>query len=358
MNLKEIETLIKEQIYALDNTLSDWREGSVLTTITRGIAAANYKQYTDMYNLSKNSSIETAKGDNLDNIGKTFGIHRLPGAKAKGSVLLVSYSKQPTLQKGSVFTEPVSGRQYETLQDVDLSRGSLIERKVKVEALEEGVEYNLTTGTRLISGKYPELMITVGSHRTAKGELCGAIVGGVSLENDAEYRKRVVDTLLYSRHSNESSIKSALMADDLINWVIVETPRPGYCRVWVDSEHTLVDSLLDKYLDIVKERVCAGILVDVLPLTRKYVDVSLRVFSLTGVDLDDLGITIKVLLNSYLQKLPIGGQVDLTQNMAIVLLDSLRKKVQKIEVVEPTEVIELQESEVIRLGTLSIQYSI
>jgi hypothetical protein len=361
LTFEELQLLFRTKIIESDSNLNDFRPGSVLETLCRSISYIAYQQHEALKSLEQNLFLDTAKGESLDRIGEAFNIFRKQGRKAYGSVLITAFNaKEPIkiLAEGSVLVDPVSVREYKVLSQTDISKVSLIEKKVAVQALKVGSEYNLSPGTKLLSGDYPLLNIIVGSHRTPKGEVCGNIQQGTNIEADSDYRKRILDTLLNSRYSNKQAIITALMSESLVNWVIVEVPRAGYCQVWIDSDIELSDMLLKRYLSIVEDRVPAGILVDVEQIKRINVDFEILLIPKISADLDDLGSKIKTKISSLLQSLGSNIKVELKSMIESEITKELNKDINSITVVEPTEVYSVEYGEVLRVNSFLVRYSI
>jgi len=182
-----INDLISSTVAQTDK-ITYYGRDSVIRALYSAIANTMYEIWADLYQVRRQLHLQTAEGEDLDEIARRHGITRR-GA-AKGSVILLFNGIAGTLIPAGTEVKTVSGVTYLTTQDIVLgSRNPMLNRPlpsnilgdvVMAESLGEGSAYKVGIN-ELIIANIPNVSVTNFLPS----------VGAQDEETDAELRERI-----------------------------------------------------------------------------------------------------------------------------------------------------------------------
>ena len=145
--------------------------------------------------------IDTAEGQDLDNLAKNIGITRIESAKARGEVLFKG-DPDRTISEGFLVETPQE-IQFETTETAQLDNNG--EATVEVLAVEPGSETNVD------ADKITEIVNPLTGVDSVTNP--DPTTGGRDRETDAEFRERYLDSLDRAGGSTVASIRAAIIQD-------------------------------------------------------------------------------------------------------------------------------------------------
>lgn len=304
----------------------DLSQGSVVYTLSRGAAALATAQDLRLESIEK-SYLTNATGQQLDNIGLSFGLPRLQPSFSVGSVLAISLAETEALPPGFRLLEPKTGLEFIGTETSAVSVTGVTEVPIAIRSLSLGSRSNLVSGTELFSTLFTNVRFIVGSART--NVYIGDLTGGSDSETDEQYRTRI-GIWLSSRSSGSSSeLVLKLLELDNVDRAFVKTSVGGIAEIWIDSVQTLVDLEIEELKTYVLGFMPAGIFPVVVQAKRVPLNFELVVEPLSGTraNLQTLTSTLNSVVRTFIDSLSVGDIL-----LRDSLLQSLRPFVRSVSV--------------------------
>ena len=346
---EEIEETVLQELVNFSNRPLDLSEGSVISAIMRSIAGSQAKQEQNFEQAIKSQSILTAEGDDLDNI--CYWITRSKGSKARGFVIVENPSNESiNLSKNEIISNPNTELLYKV---IPLSQSSIsipprVRTPVPIEAKQEGPNYNLSTGERLLSLEHPNLVIRVGNGVTLDGKTCGSIQNGSLKESDESFRLRGIKSAKKEENPTKDWIEQQILSLSQVNNVQIDTVGGGLIRVLTDQT---LEADLEAIENEIKSYVPIGVEVSAISanLVRFPVDITIRSDKIS--DQSKFSEKVKASVFHFSRQVRAGGVFN-----PKTLERRLRSLTESIEVVSPTDNIQTRNTDLIYPETVNITY--
>lgn len=353
MDINTLQNILIGTISANTPLLTDYSQGSVNYTLTRGIACGLLDLYNKVELLEKQFIIPNADQGNLDILGNSLNIRRINGIVASGYVYATNQeSRVITIPRGLVLTNPISLQQYKIAESDNINLPAFSDLRLRVESIEATTLANVKAGTQLINPQYPFINFMVGSYKSINGDLQGDISNALSLESDIEYRERILRTL-FSNTNNYTLVRNELINQgDIIN-VLFNNTEPGKVEVWVQPKTSISNIRLQQLNVLLENSITLGIVPEVKVLNIKPITFKIMLFDkeIDSNNLNQIREYIKVYLAGlkYLQPLVIS---DLTT----YLVNKINKQIQ---ILLPLDVVTtIQSGEIFTLDRLEVVYNV
>lgn len=269
--IDEIVEDIRGELTRLRSEMASFLRYSNLHILFRAIASVISELEVKLQNIENESYIRTATKDYLDRRGKDYGVFRLNGTKAVGSVLV----KGPriNLPKGIILDTPNQSIQYETTQSITTFEE--IEMPISIISLSRSSLANLPSGTRLYTPLFPLHSFTIGKYRDGLGIPQGGLVGGSEVETDDSYRDNILRNIKGPNTGTIASILSSLRSLPFIEKVYIEehSPVSGYFTVVTDITDMENINQMKELINQVKP---IGVSYMIRTLSSQLVDINLK----------------------------------------------------------------------------------
>ena len=242
------DRMVQEAIARLgDNSIRD--ASHPINVILTSLSAPFADLYASVNDVVKNSFVTTASDENLDALGRVWGIIRKPAQKAKGEVTFIG-TNGVTILAETLIASP-NGARFMTIEDTTIANSEV---DVKIVALLGGADANAAANEELtLVNPIRGVLSTV---RTV-----GAITGGTDIENDSLYRIRLLALIRSPARSGN--------IDDYKFWAL-SSPR-DVSRVWVTPRHDGIGTV--KILVMMDNKYDNGLPLDEdLTAIKKYID--------------------------------------------------------------------------------------
>lgn len=326
ISIREFETMVTDTLSRIVNSgvgIDNTSTGSVVRTLVEAIMAENDIQWYEMSEIYKNMNIDTATGEDLDNLVKIIGVVR-NGATAATTTLTFSTTEASVSDIIIPYNQICSTQQdhngviysFKTTEEATLVAG---ETSVEVPAV------CIEAGNRFIPANTIVIMDSpiIGIDSVTNAD---AVNGGSDAETDSELRERSKDALLSLGKSTVPALEGCVKAiPGVIDAIVVDMPGgvAGTASVTVvTSEIPAPDSLKNEIYDVIDESKAAGVLVNIVyPDVRsvwcniKIYDESDTLVNLTDVDMGN----IKNAITEYFKTLSIGDDIRISQIMRYTL---------------------------------------
>lgn len=201
----------------------------------------------ELQNVLQSLQITEATGGELDTLGERYGIKRNQAQRATGEITVSRNSPAPKdylIQSGVIVqTDSIEPLQFQTTEQKILPAGGE-QVTISVEAINEGANYNIT------SGKITELQNKPNGVQSVTNP--AALTGGKDIETDTAYRQRILSTLrnadsasgwnMYKELTSKSFIRNVQFTDRKSSY---PTPNlgDGDFEVTVDSKPGYEDEI-------------------------------------------------------------------------------------------------------------------
>ena len=163
-------------------------------------------------NIYNAMDINTADGQDLDNLAKKIGIQRFSSQKAVGEVTFTGDNLTIIPENFQVETDEEVPKVYETTEEVVISGGSATAEIISVEG---GSEYNVTAGTIT---ETTEVLSGIDSVTNS-----AETIGGRDRETDSELRERYLASLDKTGGSTTNAIRAKILEDtDASDCIVLE----------------------------------------------------------------------------------------------------------------------------------------
>jgi uncharacterized phage protein gp47/JayE len=333
----------------------DTDPGSVVYTLSRGVAAVAVSQDLKLQQL-ENSSLIDASGSQLDAIAESFGVKRLTETYAQGYVLAIIGSgfnlSSYVLTGRTTLADLSSGNQYVVVTP-NIQVYNNTEIRVLVKALAPGGSSNLKAGTKLFCLERPEIQFVVGNTHTTT--YLGDITGGRDTESDTTYRQRVGQYLASTNTGSKEELTLKLTEYPLVTRAFVRTVVGGYVEIWVDSLQLLSPSQLKELKDYISPSVAAGVVPILGQVNQRPLDFTLVVEPFRGLSTNLAALTenINVLVNGVLNSLSVGEAL-YTES----LVNAVKPFVRSVAVTGVTAVTQAGVGELLVPGDIKVTYPV
>ena len=352
LSIQEIIQNVRVELARASSPLANFSPFSNIGTIITSIATIINTQENKLDGVYANLFLETTAGTNLDLRAFDFGLSRLEGRKATGSVIIKNLVND--MPRGTIFTEPNSNIQFFLLSS--LTGGAPGNEKIAViEASSPGTLYNLPAGAKLVSSLYPNLQISIGRVRNSvSGQIEGSLVNGTDRETDEELRFRIREFLKTRGQSTPQSIVNAI--DGISGtgriFLVEHTPVTGYFTVFIESRDVKVVEAVERTLDVIKP---AGVVGLVKSLEQRDVDAAAVINVRDTLEINRIRTDIRRLLNQYMSSLTIADTVSVS---------AIAREINNVEGVMssiltfPSSNIVLRDNELPSLGKLTLRFTV
>ena len=245
--------------------LNDVTPGSALMQILGATSVEMELCYLEIANLLSLFSIDSASGDDLDELGKLYlpdSISRRTALAAFGSgafTLVSLATREVVIPAGAVLRNPSTGEEYATIEQATIAIGDNRSNRIKFVATVPGEAGNAPSSsvTEIISGGGA---VNGFAHTIAA-------VGGREEESDPELRARIrarVAALAYSTpQSIEARVLSARSEDGravISSRLIEDETDRGFCTLYIDDGTTIIDDANVEVIvqEVITERAYEG----------------------------------------------------------------------------------------------------
>jgi uncharacterized phage protein gp47/JayE len=346
MDIDELQNLFFGALLKYNSPLTDFRQGSAVYTIARAAAVVANTQTNLLDEFKNNSSLDSAKGQYLDDLASSYLLSRKVGSFTQGYVLANNYGAKKTIQANTVLTNPDNGYQYIVTSSTVVN--SIVETKVPIKATSKGKKYNLKAGTMLVSTKNDEVSYRVGSYRDLNSNIGGDLSSGTDTETDTEFRYRLRNFLLFSKSTNSRALSQELYKFDYIKWIGFQVPIPGFLTVWVEADIPLQNAHIEILSKVVEEHRAAGILTTVVQASIKKVDFTIKAENTTAQ-------IISTLLSDYLNTLEVEAPLSIASLEAYIKNNT---EAVYLKIIEPSENIFPDYGEIIRADNITVALNV
>ena len=324
ISIREFETMVTDTLSRIVNSgvgIDNTSTGSVVRMLVEAIMAENDIQWYELSEIYKNMNIDTATGEDLDNLVKIVGVVR-NGATAATTTLTFSTTEASVSDIIIPYNQICSTQQdhngviysFKTTEEATLVAG---ETSVTVPAV------CTEAGSLFVPANTVVIMDSpiIGIDSVTNGE---AVNGGSDAETDPELRERSRDALLSLGKSTvplEGCVKAIPGVTDAI---VVDMPGGvvGTASVTiVTNEIPTPESLKSEIHDVVDESKAAGVLVNIVYPDICWTQCDITIADESGtVHMTDINKTnIGNAIIEYFKTLSIGDDVRMSQIMRYAL---------------------------------------
>lgn len=275
--------------------------GIRLKVLAAQIYSLNYK----LNWIWKQSSPLSATGEYLERHAAEKGLERKSGKKAKGVVKF--YLQQPIstsvdIEQGTVVATAAlaSAKRFETLEPVTILAGQT-GAEVSVQALEEGLEYNVSAGSvRTVEGGSALLFVTNEQ----------AFTGGTQPETDEDLRERIVASYQLPVFAGTASYykNMALSDSEVVSAGVVPMANGvGTVKVAIATADAAPSSeVLSRLYSMFNSNRQFGVNVSVSAAAKRAVNVSADVSVKSGYNAQTIYNECLSIIKKYIQSLGVG----------------------------------------------------
>ena len=326
----------------------DRRQGSLAYTLSRASAAIAASQDNRMLALERDSSLLTAVGTRLDELGAPISNREQP-VRATGFVMAISKTQPVVINTNTSLVHLPTGLQFTTNNSVSVL--NLYEVSIPVTAVEFGSSSNLVAGTPLYSPTYPDVCFHVGSSRT--DAYYGDLLGGRDTESDETYRQRLLQTYAEGPSSSERNLLRKLLTYPLVERAFVRTRVAGVVEIWVDAATLYTESQRTEMLNYVRTYLAAGAVPTLLQAKRRSVSLTLDVkpFASSAEDLSQLSRRLTSVITSFFSALELGQPLSLQG-----LIQTLAPLVKEVFITYPTQDVTCGFNEILVPGEIKFTF--
>jgi len=352
-NIQDIQIGFFKYLAENGSALTDIAPGSVLHSLTRSFAGIHYEQDLVLNELSNSMFYSNAIGSDLDRLASNFNLLRRSGGVSTGFVLTLSSDPNVSIEPNTILTDTTTNLQFIVNLSFSVKILSFIEAKIPITAVQQGLQYNLKAGSKLISPSYPNVNFIVGTHRTNNGEVCGNIGFGASPESDDSFRSRIIEFISNRRGTTQQAIRAALLENNIIEEVFFKNTIPGLLEIYLDSPNILTQINFLEFSNIVNLIKAAGVTFTLFQAIRQNTDIQIYILPLPQVDKDTLTENILNITTRYLFSLSVG---QLFSREALIKQIVSTGSVVQAQIITPTTDIQPPNNAVVRSNNIWITY--
>lgn len=350
IEIKDFESMVKDTLYRIINStnITNINPGSVIRTIVESILSEVDIEYYQINQLATAMNIDTAVGEDLDNIIQVFGVTRNNATSCSATVTFgrsVAHTSDIAIPIGTtVSTTPDSdGNVVEfvvTQANAILPTGKLV-ADVVCTAIETGNMY------------IPAGIITVMNNPIINIEYItntSAISGGTDFETDDDLRARFKSALASLGKGTIEALKSAVKEIDGVNDVLPLDRNRGVGTtdlVVVTDNIPPSANLQTKITDVINMTKAAGIDVIAVYPTIKNTDITVTTTGYTD------AMTIKSGILRYMSTLNAGNSLIIGQ-MERFIMNECDCANMDISTSLPTTNVTATNTQIIRAQTVTV----
>ena len=325
ISIREFETMVADTLSRIVNSgvgIDNTSTGSVVRMLVEAIMAENDIQWYELSEIYKNMNIDTATGEDLDNLVKIVGVVR-NGATAATTTLTFSTTEASVSDIIIPYNQICSTQQdhngviysFKTTEEATLVAG---ETSVTVPAV------CTEAGSLFVPANTVVIMDSpiIGIDSVTNEE---AVNGGSDAETDSELRERSRDALLSLGKSTVPALEGCVKAiPGVTDAIVVDMPGGvvGTASVTiVTNEIPTPESLKSEIHDVVDESKAAGVLVNIVYPDICWIQCDITIADESGtVHMTDTNKTnIGNAIIEYFKTLSIGDDVRMSQIMRYAL---------------------------------------
>lgn len=323
--------------------LTDFNVGSATRTLLEAVSLQLEEFYFKMYqNIIW--AIENS-------IYKAFGFE-LRGAKAATGYVRITFRvplKQPyVVTKGTSFATTTLGKTkyFKVVQDTIIAKGASL-GMVLVECTEKGVVGNISANSLTI-------MVTPNSEIQAVTNPYN-FNSGYDSESSSERKKRFLLYIQTLARGTTDAISYGCLEVEGVDGVWIDDSEIGVVRAYVhDSDGNLSEELKQSVKDNVKNYRAAGVEVEILPVIKKTVDVSIVVYIGEEYDTSMYHGIITTALYKYLDSFQVSKDLYISE-MVQYTMNIDDAAIVNTEIQQPYNDVIARQQELIRAGIVSIE---
>lgn len=351
MTIRTVEEIISQFRTSLeqDNSdLSSFERFGNLYMIFRAVALSIQEQDVKLDLLQDNLFLNTATGEGLDRKALEFNIIRKAGTAASGGIIILG--NNITLPSNLILSDNISGLQFRLLNRVQLVTNRATGT---IECVENTPVANLAAGTRLSSSLYPSHQFIIGNRfDPLSNNYIGNLIGGTYREEDDELRERVTRTLQTLALSTVDSITNAALNINGVSKVSVKenSPALGYITVYINTNDRTTIKQVENSLNLIKP---VGTALQVTSFTSVNIDVELIVTTFNSTQIRSLTQQIQDVVQQYITSISLN--TNLTREGLAAAVFQIQA-VANVEVLNPVTNININDEELLNLGTINITY--
>lgn len=351
LTVQEIVENVRLELARSNSPIASFNNHSSIGAVINAFATVINTQENKLDGVYANLFLTTTSGEDLDLRAFDYGLARLQGRKASGSILIRNLTSN--LPRNTILTEPTSNIQYKLLSDVYATNITNQELVGIVESVEPGSIYNLQAGVTLVSSLYPNASIVVGSRRnSSNNSVEGSLVNGTDSETDEELKFRIKEFLRTPSQSTPQSIVNAL--DGISGtgriFLVEHTPVTGYFTVYVETRDLKVIEAIDRTLEIIKP---AGVVGLVKSLEQRNIDISAVITIADSSAVPNLRSMIRTAIHNYITSLTVADTVSVNAiNRSINNVDNVISSVLTF----PSANLVMKDNQLPSLGKLLLRF--
>lgn len=341
-SIKEILSTLIVNITTRTKKITDFNPGSATRTLLESIALQLEELYFDI-RQNVEYAIENA-------IYNAFRFERITETKASGYVTVNFVEALPSsliIPMGTVFSTSLQYNkviQFKSTEDVVADKG-VLSITVPVECTEGGIIGNVGVGDIRV--------IVTGSNMIESVTNQAAFVNGVDEETSIERKHRFGEYIKSLSKATKDSIAYGTKEVDGITGVWVDDSYIGFVRVYTHDENgNLPEELRQAVLQNLEKYRAAGVEVEVLPIVRKEVNISMFFVLKDGIVLEDYLPNIKQLIVDYLNNFEVATNLYMT-NLIGAVTENYKDIIVTFEILEGEDT-NLQNNELVVSGVVDV----
>lgn len=347
--LSEIRSVLREE----NSDLATFPDYGNLYAIFRSIASVISDQDAELDSIYNSLFLNTTTDENLNKRALEYGIQRLEGSRATGSIIIetpssISRLRNTTIQRGLILLNPFTNKQYITLDPVLLDRNRVV---VRVESLESSNEVNLESGTKLTSNFYKNIDFTVGDFfNSLTREYEGDITGGSNKETDDELRRRILEIVQVKQSSTKDAIRITALQIQGVQEVLIEenVPSIGYINIYIDNSNFDIINQVKLNVEKVKP---LGTIVNVKSFSNFTLNINVNINLANSNNLVDRSANLRSVITKFISNL---DKTFTKESLAGTILNN--SFVNNVEVISPVGSINIGDKEKFTVGSINIQF--
>lgn len=308
--IDEVISGIRRGINAISPELATFPKFGNLYAIIRGISSAVTELEVGIQDELNKLRVSKAAGDDLDILGKDYGLVRFNGTNAQGYVL-VSNLNESVIQKGTILSNATKDIQYEVINNVSVQIGT--EVPIYIRSLTRRSFTNLKAGNYLYSRIYPGAQIVVGQYRDSRGNTVGNISGGSDPEDDASLRARIIEFLNGSYNAlSPLNIQARLRNNFGTREIYIKDTinTPGMFYIYTPFRD---DVLRKELLDLIYRIKPIGIVPVIRTFNKSRLDISITVKVNTYNYIGQITTRIDEVIEQYTNSLGVGDMFNINE---------------------------------------------
>lgn len=350
LSIPEIIENVRIELARNNSPLANFNPFSNVGAIITSIATVINSQDNVLDEIYASLFLDTTANVSLDNRGLDFGLTRLEGRRATGSILLTNLTRD--LPAGTILTDPSTRNQYTVLSNISASNLGAEVIGV-IEANAAGAQYNAAPGTRLVSSLYPSVSIAVGRQRSnVTNAIEGSLTNGINRESDEEFRFRIRQFVRTQGQATPQSITNFI--DGISGtgriFLVEHVPITGYFTVFIESRDAKVMEEVERSLDLVKP---AGVVGLVKSLEQRNIDITAIITVGDTLEISRIRQDLRAELTQYMTGLTIADTVSIGSISRVINnVDGVFSSVLSF----PSSNIILKDNELPVLGQLTLRF--